>query len=70
MKDLFRRNCDSLGKQRCTHMPLLYQQLSVTLQNENFKMMSRRFKLPHEVLITTNSTMDLIPEIIQKDCSR
>ena len=67
MKDLFRRNCDSLGKQRCTHMPLLYQQLSVTLQNENFKMMSRRFKLPHEVLITTNSTMDLIPEIIQKE---
>ena len=67
MKDLFRRNCDSLGQQRCTYMPLLYQKLSILLQNENFKMMSRRFKLSHELSKIRNSTMDGIPEIIQKN---
>jgi hypothetical protein len=65
MKDLFRRNCDSLGQQRCTHMPLLYQKLSIILQKENFKMMSRRFKLSHELSNIRNSTMDGIPEIYQ-----
>src|ERR1700733_13659650 len=48
-------------------MPLLYQKLSILLQNENFKMMSRRFKLSHELSKIRNSTMDGIPEIIQKD---
>ena len=67
IKDLFRRNCDSLGQQRCTYMPFLYQKLSILLQNENFKMMSRRFKLSHELSKIRNSTIDGIPEIIQKD---
>ena len=45
LNDLFRRNCDSLGQIRCTYTTLLWQKLSITLQKENFTMMSRRFKL-------------------------
>ena len=67
LKDLFRRNCDSLNQQRCTYMTLLWQKLSILLQNENCKMMSRRFKLPHELSKIRNSTMDGIPEIISKE---
>src|SRR3984885_11970344 len=66
MKDLFRRNCDSLGQQRSTYMPLLYQKLSILLQNENFKMMSRRFKLSHELSKIRNSKL-MEYQIIQKD---
>ena len=65
LKDLFRRNCDSLGQKRCTHMPFLWQKLSILLQNENFKMMSRRFKLSSELSTISNLTQNDIPEINQ-----
>jgi hypothetical protein len=59
-KDLFRRNCDSLDKLRCTNITLLWQKLSILLQKENFKMMSRRFKLSYE---HGNSKPEGIPEV-------
>ena len=62
-KDLFGRNCDSLAHQRCTYIPLLWQKLSILLHKENFKMMSRRFKLSHELSKKKISTMDGIPDI-------
>ena len=46
-------------------MTLLWQKLSILLQNENFKMMSRRFKLSHELSNIKDSTLDGIPEIEQ-----
>jgi len=64
IKDLFRRNCDSLGQERCTYMPLLWQKLSISLQKENFKMMSRRFNLSNDLSkLRTSTTTDGIPEI-------
>src|SRR3984885_13531760 len=62
-KDLFGRNCDSLAHQRCTYIPLLWQKLSILLHKENFKMMSRRFKLSHELSKNKISTMDGIPDL-------
>ena len=66
-KDLFRRNCDTLGKERCVHMPLLWQKLSVLLQNENFKMMSRRFKLSHELSKITISNTEITENEMDKE---
>ena len=43
-------------------MPLLWQQLSISLQKENFKMMSR-FKLSNELSKLRISTTDGIPVI-------
>ena len=63
LNDLFRRNCDSLAQERCTYIPLLWQQLSISLQKENFKMMSRRFKLSNELSKLRISTTDGIPVI-------
>ena len=64
-KDLFRRNCDSLAQERCVYMPLLWQKLSIILHKENFNVMSRRFRLSHELSYINTSTMDRIPETNQ-----
>jgi hypothetical protein len=69
LNDLFRRNCDSLAQERCTYMPLLWQQLSISLQKENFKMMSRRFKLSNELSKLRFSTTDGIP-VIQNEAEQ
>ena len=65
LKDLFRRNCDSLDKMRCTYTTLLWQKLSISLHTENCKMMSKRFKLSNELLKSNISTKDEIPEIYE-----
>jgi hypothetical protein len=65
LKDLFRRNCDSLDKMRCTYITLLWQKLSISLQTENCKMMSKRFKLSNQLLKSNISTKDEIPEIYE-----
>ena len=66
LKDLLRRNCDSLAQERCTYMPLLWQQLSISLHKENFKMMSRRFKISNDLSKLKFSTTNGIP-VIQND---